>query len=79
MARTLMIAAGRQDIVEGARERGVWLRRGGDPRTKGVVVHGARHAWSLQGGKVDSMARGIKAWVENEALPTEYEILEGVD
>lgn len=79
MARTLIIAAGRQDIVEGARERGVWLRKGGDSRTKAVVVHGARHAWCLQGGKVDLMARGIRAWVENEELPVEYEILEGVD
>lgn len=43
--RTLMIAAGRQDIIEGVRERGEWLRKG-DSESKAVVVHGARHAVS---------------------------------
>ena len=76
--RTLMIAAGRQDIVEGVRERGGWLRKG-NSESKAVVVHGARHAWVCQVGKIDIFARGVKAWVENEPLPVEYEVLGGVN
>jgi hypothetical protein len=66
--------------VEYAREKGVWLRSArGEGNSKTVVVHGARHAWTLQVGKVDLLAAGIKAWIEDENLPTEYEILERVD
>lgn len=81
-ARTLIIAAGRQDMIEGARERGMWLRRSdteGEERSRAVVVHGARHAWALQVGKVELLAQGIQSWIENKELPDEYEILEGVD
>jgi pimeloyl-ACP methyl ester carboxylesterase len=81
-ARTLFIAAGRQDIIEGARERGAWLRKGQadrERRSKAVVVHGARHALLLQLGIIELLAKGIKAWIENEELPDQYEVLEGVD
>jgi len=78
-ARTLIIAAGRQDLVESVRERGVWLRKGGDGNTRAVMVNGARHAWALQAGKVDLMSRGVQAWVDGETLPVDYEVLEGVD
>lgn len=79
-ARTLIVAAGRQDLVEGVRERGEWLRKGMGERThRAVVVQGARHAWVLQLGKVDLFARGIKAWVQYEELPVDFENLDGVD
>ena len=41
--RMLTITAGSQDIIEGVRERGQWLRKG-DPKTKAVIVNSARHA-----------------------------------
>ena len=74
--RTLMIAAGRQDAIEGVRERGEWLRKG-DPDSKAVVVNGARHAWICQVGKVDLFPEGVRAWIENVPLPVEYEVLDG--
>lgn len=76
--RTLTIAAGRQDIMKGVGERGQWLRKG-DAESQAVVVDGARHAWICQVGEVDLFVRGVKAWVENEPLTFEYEVLDGVD
>ena len=76
--RTLMVACGRQDDVEGVRDRGVWLR-GGVGRGVGslaVLVRGARHAWCLQRGMVGIFAEGIAAWVERKALPVGFEVLQ---
>jgi len=83
--RILVVAAGKQDDVEAAREMGrVWREedhlvgageRGGTrTKSKAAVVRGAVHAWNLQFPEV--FAEGIKAWVEGrEELPVEYEEL----
>lgn len=56
-SKTLIIAAGRQDDVDETRRKGALLKADGDIRSCAAVVHGARHAWVLQLGKVDLFAR----------------------
>ncbi|KAM0328663.1 hypothetical protein ACHAQA_005075 [Verticillium albo-atrum] len=76
-ARTLMVAAGKQDDVEGSKLAGEALgsrmvdgqRR--DDGSRAVVVRDALHAWDLQFPEL--FARGVLAWVEMEPLPEEYE------
>lgn len=72
--KTLIVAAGRQDIVVNIRETGKCLRSS-NPRSRAAVLRGARHAWTLQLGKIDLLASGIKDWIEDEDLPREYEVL----
>lgn len=68
--RTLSIAAETVDDIEAVRRMGRELPVEG---SRGAVVRGAVHTWNLQ--KPELIAEGIKAWVEERALPEELEIL----
>jgi hypothetical protein len=63
-----MSAAGRQDIIEGERERGAWLSTGGNAQSKAVITQGERHAWACQSWKFEVMSKGIKSGIEDENL-----------
>jgi pimeloyl-ACP methyl ester carboxylesterase len=67
--RTLAVAGGRQDDVEGTRRLGHVLRTG-CAESRAAVVHGAVHAWDLQWPEL--FARGVEAWVEGRELPGEF-------
>ncbi|KAI0124149.1 Alpha/Beta hydrolase protein [Xylariales sp. AK1849] len=72
--RTVVIAGGKMDQVEGVRRMGVVLKEGdGKGKNRAVVVRAAVHLWSLQ--LPELFARGLKAWIEKETLPVEFEEL----
>lgn len=70
--RTLAVAGGLQDDVEGTRRMGRELR-GGCKESKAVVVRNAVHTWDLQ--LPGLFAQGVKAWIEGWELPVEFEEL----
>ena len=70
--RTLVVAGGRLDDVEGTRRLGQVLR-GGCDESRAFVMDGAVHAWNLQWPKL--FAEGIKAWIERRELPEEFKEL----
>lgn len=67
--RTLAVAGGKQDDVEGTRRLGHVLRIGCED-SRAVVVDGAVHAWDLQWPEL--FARGAQAWIERRELPVEF-------
>ncbi|KAK5653255.1 hypothetical protein OQA88_9154 [Cercophora sp. LCS_1] len=70
--RCLCVAGGKQDDLGSTRRVGeVWRANG---IGKAVVVREALHAWDLQMPEV--FARGVRAWVEEGALPGEFEELD---
>jgi hypothetical protein len=70
--RTLAVAGGKQDDVDGTRRLGHVLRIGCE-ESRAVVVDGAVHAWDLQWPEL--FARGITAWIELRELPVEFKEL----
>jgi hypothetical protein len=70
--RTLVVAGGRQDDVEGARRLGQ-VMRGGCDDIRACVMNGAVHAWNLRWPEL--FAEGIKAWIEKKELPVEFKEL----
>ena len=71
--RILAIAGGLHDDVESTRHMSRILKQNGS-QSKAVVVKRAVHAWDLQ--FPDLFAQGIKAWIEEDTLPDEYESLD---
>jgi pimeloyl-ACP methyl ester carboxylesterase len=71
--RVLTVAGGKQDDVEATRKMGYALRKGGSAESRAAVVKNAVHAWDLQFPEL--FAEGIKAWINGEDLPQEYQIL----
>jgi hypothetical protein len=67
--RTLAMAGGKQDDVEGTRRLGHVLRLGCE-ESRSVVVSGAAHAWDLQWPEL--FATAVEAWVERRELPVEF-------
>lgn len=75
--RIALVAAGKQDNVEGMREMGQLLQTLGltDGKTsRAFVVKDAIHAWNLQHPLL--FARGIRAWIERTPMPPAFEPLE---
>jgi pimeloyl-ACP methyl ester carboxylesterase len=71
-ARTLLVAAGLDDDVEGTRRMGLELRkRNGESRA--AKVEGKRHIWNLQDGEL--FARGVEAWLMDGRVLEEFDIL----
>lgn len=73
-----LIAGGKQDDVEGARET-VKLYKGDTNTGEGLksrafLVREAIHAWNLENPLL--FARGIQAWIEGWPMPPEFELLE---
>jgi hypothetical protein len=71
--RILAIAGDQGDNVEGTKKMAEVFRTQGHEdgkKSQACVVKGAIHAWNLQFPEL--FADGIKAWVENEALPEEF-------
>jgi hypothetical protein len=72
-SRALLVAAGKDDDVEGTRAMGVLLKRGnGDSRS--VVVGGMRHVWCLQDPKM--FAECAVSWLVKGKV---HEMMEGLD
>ncbi|KAI9639324.1 Alpha/Beta hydrolase protein [Dioszegia hungarica] len=72
--RTAVVAGGKQDDVPATAKMGRVLREGSDGMAcQAFVVRKAYHGWDLQFPKV--FAQGITAWVEERAMPSEYEEL----
>jgi pimeloyl-ACP methyl ester carboxylesterase len=71
-ARTLLLAAGLDDDVEGTRWMGEELRRA-NAATRAVKVGGMRHFWNLQDEEL--FARGVEAWVGEGKVLEEFEVL----
>jgi pimeloyl-ACP methyl ester carboxylesterase len=67
--RTLVVAGGKQDDVEGTRKLGRDLRLGCQ-ESRSVVVNGAVHAWDVQWPEL--FTSGVEAWVERRELPGEF-------
>ncbi|KAF2654290.1 alpha/beta-hydrolase [Lophiostoma macrostomum CBS 122681] len=70
--RTLVVAGGKQDFVEGAKELGSVLKRG-NRESKACVVDEAIHCWSLQTPEL--FARAVQTWIEGHDLPEELKEL----
>lgn len=70
--RTLTVAGGRQDDVDATKKMGTILKQN-NPGSKAVIVRNAMHAWDLQFPEL--FANGIRAWIEDVALPPEFEDL----
>jgi hypothetical protein len=68
--RIAVVAGGKQDDVEMAREMGQLLEAK-CLRSKAFVVRVAVHGWDLQFPEL--FARGVTAWVERHSLPGEFE------
>lgn len=71
--RVLAVAGGRHDDVESTRQMVKLLKQNGSPQSKAVVVKRAVHGWDLQFPEL--FAQGIKAWIEEDALPHDYDNL----
>ncbi|KAI0165266.1 alpha/beta-hydrolase [Hypoxylon sp. FL1284] len=75
--RIALVAGGRQDNVEGAREMAHLLESLGTAdgrQTRAFVVRDAIHGWHLQLPLL--FAKGIRAWIENTPMPEGFELLE---
>ncbi|KAI1385417.1 alpha/beta-hydrolase [Hypoxylon trugodes] len=75
--RVVLVAGGKQDNVEGAREMGHLLKSLGltdGKESRAFLVKDAIHAWNLQYPSL--FARGVRAWIERTPLPQAYEPLE---
>lgn len=70
--RTLAVAGGWQDDVEGTRRLRHILRIG-CAQSRAAVVEGAVHAWDVHWPEL--FAGGIEAWVESTELPGEFKEL----
>ncbi|KAJ3537516.1 hypothetical protein NM208_g6276 [Fusarium decemcellulare] len=74
--RTCVIAGGKMDQVDAVKEMGSALEAGGqrrDVKNKAVVVRDAYHPWHLQFPAL--FAAGVDAWVRDQELPEEFELL----
>lgn len=71
-AKTLLVAAERDDDVEGTRWMGGELRKG-NSGSRAVKVQGMRHVWCLQDGEL--FARGVEAWLGEGRVLEEFEVL----
>ncbi|KPM37420.1 hypothetical protein AK830_g9123 [Neonectria ditissima] len=74
--RILAVAGGKVDSAEATKQMGDILKqqgREGGKETRAAVVQKAIHEWNLQYPEL--FADGVKAWVENQPLPEEFEIL----
>jgi hypothetical protein len=67
-----VIAAGLHD-VEATRKMGPLLQEGGSEKSRVFVVRNAVYAWNLQFS--ERFALGIRAWIEGNELPKEFEEL----
>lgn len=75
--RIALVAAGKQDNVEGMRDMGQLLESLGSNAgrdSRAFVVPDAIHAWNLQFPLL--FARGVRAWIEKAPLPEAFEPLE---
>ncbi|KAK0714500.1 Alpha/Beta hydrolase protein [Lasiosphaeris hirsuta] len=72
--RVVGVAAALSEDIEAMRREGLVLRENGNRASRAVVLEKAVHAWVLQYPEL--FARGVRAWVEGEELPEEYEALE---
>ncbi|KAI0836927.1 alpha/beta-hydrolase [Hypoxylon sp. FL0890] len=78
--RIALVAGGKQDNVEEAREMGRLLQMMGSndgKQSRAFVVKDAIHAWNLQYPHL--FARGVRAWIEKTPLPQEFEPLEPLE
>ena len=71
--RVAIVAGEKRDAVEQTRESGRMLRSK-VPESKAFVVRNAVHLWDLQFPEL--FANGVRAWIEGEAMPKEFELLE---
>ncbi|KAL1896400.1 hypothetical protein Sste5346_004786 [Sporothrix stenoceras] len=70
--RVAIVAGGKLDNVADTKTAGEVLREK-NPDSCAFVVRNAIHWWSLQFPEL--FAQGIRAWIEEKAMPKEYEIL----
>jgi pimeloyl-ACP methyl ester carboxylesterase len=70
--RIAIVAGGRKDSVEQTRETGKVLAMT-NPECRAFVVRDAVHLWDLQ--LPELFAQGVRAWVEGDELPKEFEML----
>jgi pimeloyl-ACP methyl ester carboxylesterase len=70
--RIAIVAGGKLDSVEDARNAGKVLRKN-NPQCKAFVVRNAIHWWSLQFPEL--FARGVRDWVEGSEMQKEFEAL----
>lgn len=71
--RTLVVAGGKQDSLDGTKAYDLEVRKG-NAQSKAVVIRNAAHAWNVQFPEL--FARGIRAWIAGEDLPSEFDDLE---
>jgi pimeloyl-ACP methyl ester carboxylesterase len=71
--RTLAVAGGRQDDVEGVRRLGRVFRKGNE-KSRGSVVEMALHSWDLQ--MPELFVEGVVKWIEEKELPSAFKILD---
>jgi len=71
-ARTLLVAAARDDDVPGTKWMGGKLRTG-NGASRAAKVEGMRHVWCLQDWEL--FARGADAWLKEGRVLEEFEIL----
>jgi pimeloyl-ACP methyl ester carboxylesterase len=72
-SRALLVAAGKDDDVEGTRAMGVLLKRG-NADSRSVVVGGMRHVWCLQDPEM--FAECAVSWLVHGKV---HEMMEGLD
>lgn len=70
--RIAIVAGGKLDNVPDTKTAGEVLRQK-NPDSCAFVVRNAIHWWSLQFPEL--FAQGLRAWIEEKAMPEEYEIL----
>ena len=70
--RTLVVAGGKQDSIEGTAAYAKEVRKG-NAFSQGCVVKDAIHAWDLQFPEL--FASGVRAWIEQTELPSGYTLL----
>jgi pimeloyl-ACP methyl ester carboxylesterase len=70
--RIAIVAGGKRDGVGETREAGRVLS-GKNPECKAFVVREAVHLWDLQ--LPELFAQGVRAWVEGNEMPKEFEVL----
>jgi hypothetical protein len=68
--RVAVVAGGKQDDFETVRAMAAMIKKKCDG-SRAFVVRKAIHGWDLQFPEL--FAQGVRAWVEEQPLPDEYE------
>jgi hypothetical protein len=71
-AKTIMVAAAKDDDIEGARSMGAEIMKANE-ESRAAKIKGMKHIWSLQDGEL--FAKSVKAWLEDGKAADEFEVL----